>query len=85
MFSFTTAIILFVTYVLIDMLYAAYILYVSRLQAVKAGLCSMVIYSLLAFGVISYSSNVLYLIPLSLGAFLGTYLTVCYEARKKAK
>ena len=38
-----------------------------------------IIYSLLASGVVSYSKNILYLIPLSIGAFLGTYLTVKFK------
>lgn len=79
MFDLTTAIILFITYTIIDMLYAAYIIYVNQAKAVKAATCSMIIYSLLAFGVISYSKNTLYLIPLATGAWLGTYLTVKFK------
>ena len=83
MFNYTTAIILFLTYTIIDMLYAAYILYVSRLQAVKAATCSMIIYCLLAYGVVSYSTNIWYIIPLAMGAWLGSFLTVIYEKRKQ--
>jgi hypothetical protein len=83
MFSFTTAIILFLTYTVIDMLYAAYILYVNRLQACKAATCSMIIYCLLAYGVVSYSTNIWYIIPLAMGAWLGSFITVMYEKRKK--
>jgi hypothetical protein len=75
-FSFTTATILFLTYVIIDMLYAYYVVCVTKKLAVRAASCSMVIYSLLAFGVVSYSQNIWYLIPLASGAWLGTFLTV---------
>jgi hypothetical protein len=45
----------------------------------RAASVSAVIYSLLAFGVITYSQNPLYIIPLGIGAFVGTYLTVKYR------
>ena len=75
-FSPATAATIFVTYVAIDVLYAAYILCVGRRQPLRAAALSAVIYSLLAYGVITYSANPLYLIPLASGAFVGTYITV---------
>ncbi len=75
-FSWITCITIFVTYVVIDMLYAAYIIYVNERKPIKSATVSCVIYSLLAYGVISYSENVYYLIPLATGAWLGTYITV---------
>jgi hypothetical protein len=35
-----------------------------------------VIYGLLAYGVVTFSKNILYLVPLAAGAFVGTYITV---------
>jgi hypothetical protein len=67
------------TYVFIDVLYALYIIYVEKREPIKAALSTSLIYCLLAYGVISYSSNPLYLIPLASGAFLGTYLVVRYK------
>ncbi len=84
-FSFLTAITLFITYVFIDMLYALYILYVGRKQPIAAANCSAIIYSLLAYGVTSYSENIWYLIPLASGAWLGTFLTVKFEHKWKTK
>lgn len=78
-FSYTTGTMIFVTYIVIDMLYAWYILCVGRRKAFTASALSSVIYSLLAFGVVSYSQNIMYLIPLASGAFLGTYLTVRFK------
>ncbi len=74
-----TAALIFVVYVVIDMLYALYILCVGKHQALAAAAISSVLYSLLAFGVVSYSKNILYLIPLASGAFIGTYLTVRFK------
>ncbi len=70
------ALCVFATYVLIDILYAAYILEVGRRRAFRAAALSSVIYGLLAYGILTYSHNPLYIVPLVLGAFLGTYITV---------
>jgi hypothetical protein len=78
-FSYVTAATIFVTYVLIDMLYAWYIISVNKKQALTAALLTAVIYSLLAFGVVSYSKNIYYLVPLASGAFTGTYLMVRFK------
>ncbi len=78
-FSYLTAITIFFVYMIIDCLYAAYVISVGRGQAVLASTCTAIIYSLLAFGVLSYSKNVWYLIPLASGAFLGTYITVKFR------
>lgn len=75
-FSPVTAAIVFVTYVVVDVLYAAYIIAVGDRRAVRAAALSSVIYSLLAFGVVTYAKNVAYVVPLAAGAFVGTYITV---------
>lgn len=77
-FSWTQAFIVFAVYVFFDILYALYVLCVSRRQAVAASAISSVLYSLGAYGVMSYLHNPLYLIPLACGAFLGTYIAVKY-------
>lgn len=77
-FSWTTAVTVFVVYVFFDILYALYVLCVSRKQAVSASLISSVLYSLGAYGVMSYLHNPWYLIPLACGAFIGTYVAVRY-------
>ena len=79
-FSWTTALIIFVTYVVIDILYALYVICVSKRQAGKAAIVSSFLYSLGAYGVISYSKNPLYVIPLAICAFLGTYIVVKYNS-----
>lgn len=78
-FSYTTALTIFVTYVAIDMLYAWYIMSVNKKRALTAAFLTAIIYSLLAFGVVSYSKNIYYLVPLASGAFLGTYLMVKFK------
>jgi hypothetical protein len=80
-FSPVIAAVIFATYVAVDILYAAYIICVERRRALASAAISSVLYSLLAFGVITYSKNPLYLIPLAAGAFLGTYVTVLYNSK----
>lgn len=77
-FHWGVALVVFLTYVLIDILYAFYVIYVGKRDALKAALSSSALYSLAAYGVITYSRNIVYVIPLALGAFLGTYLVVKY-------
>jgi uncharacterized membrane protein YfcA len=75
-FSWATAGAVFCTYALIDVLYARWVICVGERKAVTAAFMTAAIYSLLAFGVLTYSKNVAYVIPLAAGAFLGTYFTV---------
>lgn len=77
-FSWTTALTVFVVYVVFDILYALYVLCVSRKQAVAASAISSALYSLGAYGVMNYLHNMWYLVPLALGAFIGTYIAVRY-------
>ena len=77
-FSWTNAAIVFVVYVFFDILYALYVLCVSRQQAFRASAISSALYSLGAYGVMSYLENPWYLLPLACGAFIGTYIAVKY-------
>ena len=78
-FSPVTAALVFATYVVIDVLYAAYIIAVGDRRAVRAAALSSVIYSLLAFDVVTYAKNVAYVVPLAAGAFVGTFITVRWK------
>lgn len=84
-FSMITAIFVFVAYVVVDMLYAYYTLAVNRLEPGRAATTGSLMYFLLAVGVLNYTNNPLYLFPLVLGSWLGTYVTVEIERRKKVK
>jgi hypothetical protein len=81
-FSYTTATMVFMTYVVIDMLYAWYVICVGARRAYTAATLTAIIYSLLAFGVVSYSKNIWYLVPLASGAFIGTFVTVRFYPEK---
>ena len=78
-FSWVTAVTVFVTYILIDILYAWYIIAVGKQKAAEAALTSALLYSLATYGVLTYSKNVVYIAFLAAGAFLGTYFVVKWK------
>jgi hypothetical protein len=66
----------------IDALYALYTIHVTERKALPAALSGTLIHFLTAFTVISYTKNYFNLIPLLLGSFVGTFLTVrCFKRR----
>lgn len=81
-FDWQTAAIVFIVYVLIDILYALYVICVSRCQAWRASAISSMLYSLGAYGVMNYLENRWYLIPLACGAFIGTYVAVKFMSKQ---
>ena len=78
-FSYQTAALVFVAYVVIDILYALYVVYVGKRNAFGAAIASALLYSLGAYGIVTFSKNILYIIPLATGAFLGTYFTIKFQ------
>ncbi len=63
----------------IDALYALYTLRLTQKKAFQSAFFGSLIHILTAFTVISYTKNYLYLIPLVIGSFVGTYLVVKYS------
>jgi uncharacterized membrane protein len=61
-----------------DALWALYMVHVSKKSPFRAAGYGSLIHILSAFTVISYTKDTLYIIPLVIGSFLGTYLTVKY-------
>lgn len=82
-FSYPTAWLVFWTYILVDIMYAYYIICVGKRRPFRAAIVSSILYSLLAFGVVSYSQNIWYLVPLACGAFIGTFITVWLKRRDR--
>lgn len=79
-FNFLIAFSVLIVYTITDALYARYTLDVANYNAVKAASIGSLIHFFLAFGVINYTQNWLYIFPLAIGSWLGTYFTI-----KKAK
>ncbi len=78
-FDPTTAVIVFIAYLLIDGMYAYYTIAVTKKKPFTAASVGSIMHFLIAFGVLNYVQNYLYVIPLALGSFIGTYVTVKYS------
>jgi len=61
---------------LIDAMYAYYTLAVTRKRPVASASVGALMHFLIAFGVLNYVENYLYVVPLALGSWVGTYLVV---------
>lgn len=68
----------FIGYVIVDGMYVYYTLTVVKRQAFRAASVSFVMNFILAAGVFSYTKNFIYVIPIALGSFVGTYLVTRY-------
>lgn len=75
-FSFLTALLLVGAYIVIDGLYAYYTIQIAKRKALNAASTSAVMHFLLAIGVLNYVHNFLYIIPLAIGSWIGTYIVV---------
>lgn len=74
--SWRVALAVFCVYFAGDWLYAAYTLAVTQKAAGVAALLGSAIHLFLAYGVVNYTRNYLYLIPLVCGSWAGTYWAV---------
>lgn len=73
---------IFLAYMAIDALYVSYTYSIMKKKPASAATMGAVMYFLMAFGVINYVNNFLYVIPLVAGSWLGTYIVVRYEKNK---
>ncbi len=73
----------FASYILVDGLYAKYTLEVVSLKPYQSATIGSLMHFLLAFGVINYTENWLYIFPVVAGSWIGTYLMVRFEKSKK--
>ena len=83
--NWSLVLIIFVAYIIVDGLYVTYTLAVTNLKPIKAANVSSITYLILAIGVISYVENFLYVIPMALGSWVGTYFVVSRRKNNKSK
>jgi hypothetical protein len=76
---------LFAVYLCVDVVYTKYVLAVSKYQALSAANYSLIMYALTVWGTIEYVQNYWNAIPIGLGSWLGTYLTLRNENKKAKK
>ena len=82
-FDWTIATATFVAYLAVDALYAIYTIEVVRLRPARAATTGALIYVLSAFGIVNLVHNALYIIPLALGGWLGTFIVVWVQGRRR--
>lgn len=79
-FNWGSAVVVFAAYFFVDFLYAFYTLCVVQKRALAASNSAAVMYFLLAIGVLSYTKNYLYLIPIVGGSWLGTFVLLKWKS-----
>lgn len=82
-FELGSAVLVFFAYILVDGAYAYYTLAVASLRPKTSATVGSLMHFLIAFGVLNYVKNYLYVIPLVLGSWLGTYIVVKYSKDRK--
>ena len=81
--SFGVCVLLFVIYFIFDIIYAKYIISVSKLRALRSANYSAVLQILSVIGTLKFVDNVLYTVPILGGIWLGTYLSLKLALNKK--
>jgi len=81
-FNIRLAFAIFFAYLVVDGLYAKYTLHVMQYRAFSAATIGALMHFILAFGVLNYINNYLYIIPLALGSWVGTFIVVSQEHKK---
>ena len=84
-FSWGIALLIFLAYCSIDWLWTIYTISIIARRGIRAANVGIGIYLLSAFGVLNYVEDWRYLIPLAIGSWFGTYLSVKHEIYKDKK
>lgn len=72
-----------IAYILIDGMYAYYTQAVTKKKPLASATTGALMHFLIAFGVLNYVQNYLYIIPLAIGSWIGTYLVVKRDAQSQ--
>lgn len=80
-FNFLVALGVLAAYFIVDAMYAHYTLAVADLKAIPAANTGALMHFLLALGVLSYVQNYLYIVPIAIGSWFGTYVIVKREKK----
>ena len=81
-FDIWTALLLTGIYFFFDILYSWFIISVQKLKPTLSASISSAMYIISAVGVLKYTENPLYVIPIAIGSFFGTYLFIRKEKIK---
>jgi hypothetical protein len=78
-FNFVTAMIVLIAYLIIDAMFAFYTFAVTKKRPGMAASIGSLMHFLMAFGVLNYVQNYLYIVPVAIGSWIGTYIVVKYH------
>lgn len=82
-FSIVVALGLFVFYFIVEMLDSSLTFSLVQHKSVRSSLVTFILYTTLAVEIVAIISNYLYILPVALGAALGSFSVVEYEKRKR--
>jgi len=79
MFSWGIALLVTLSYVIIDALYALYTIHIQRGNAKMAASVGAGMYALMAYGIMTFTTQPIYIIFVALGSWIGTYALVRWQ------
>jgi uncharacterized membrane protein (DUF485 family) len=82
-FNFIAALTFFVFYLFIEMLDSSLTFSLVQHKSLRSAAVTFILYITLAVEVVAIISNYLYIIPVAIGAALGSFLIVEYEKKKR--
>ena len=82
-FRFGVAMVVFLGYTAMDALYTAYTLAIVNKNKLAAANVGALMYLLVGIGTFSYVNNWLYIFPMAMGGWLGTYASLTYVEWKE--
>ncbi|MBA3733122.1 hypothetical protein H0W91_01965 [Patescibacteria group bacterium] len=80
-FNFLIAFGIFLAYILVDGMYAYYTIAVTNKKPFVSATTGALMHFLIAIGVLNYVHNYLYIIPIAIGSWIGTYFVVKRELK----
>ncbi len=81
-FSWSVALLIFTAYCFADWLFTIYTVSIVSRRKLLAANVGVGIYIMGAFGVVNYVADWRYIIPMCVGGWVGTYVSVWHEAVK---
>ncbi len=82
-FNIFAALALFIFYLVVEILDSSLTFSLVQHKSVRSAIVTFILYFTLAVEIVAIVSNYLYIIPVAIGAALGSYLVVEYEKKKR--
>lgn len=82
-FNLLVAVGLFVFYLVVEMLDSSLTFSLTQHKSIRSAVVTFILYLTIAVEIVAIISNYLYILPVAIGAALGSYLVVEYEKKKR--